>query len=238
MTNSIKFSGVGAKFLSNFQAELDIRFYLNRTINLIPVDGGGVIGASTNGHLLGLWFDKDGHVDSETLIKVSPKLSAALGKKSRGIEGDPYLTVIGDHLAAVNEFEEIYVQPKESRTPKSDLPDWMVEARFPDLTPIISGIKKMNFDKGSGLPTCNANYMRLISQSFVKANTSGKFTSIHAGSHKDFPEKIIFVSDSVRNAIAILMSMRVDKPTKLPDFLDGAFVPISKTKREKQSAMA
>lgn len=214
---NLKFSGAGAKFLSAFMAKSDVRWYLCQTINLMPVEGGGVVGVSTNGHMLGLWYDKDGQIDDQTLITATPQLCTALGKRQR-TGGDTYLTVIGENLAAVNEHTEIYIQPKLKRTPLSSVPDYVCEGKFPDVRAVLGDAKHVDFSGANGVLPVQAKYIEAIAKAFIGADQFRKGgTGLHLGRAKE-NDKVYIVSADAPTAVAVLMPMRKDH-IEMPEFM-------------------
>lgn len=168
--NKLKFSGRGIGFLSHYMAKQDIRYYLNG-ICLRPLSaeaGGGVLGAATNGHVMGLWHDPDGQVDREVILKITPELVRACSRRvPKKLAGEPMLTLLGGRLACMIEDAELYIQPNEYRPPdpKGKLLDhelWEVPGKFPHVGRVVPDLEKVTEGPAN---TINAIYLELIAKS-------------------------------------------------------------------------
>ncbi len=170
---NLKFSGRGLAYLAHFKAENDIRYYLNGVcFQPLPADaGGGVIGAATNGHILGLWHDRDGHVDRTVIAAITRPLVAASKKPGTQLEAiDGRLAVIRYEMigGAQKAIEEMCVQPNGPRTPRDGVPAWEVEGKFPDLLKVV----RERDHYGEGVTgEFNPEYLRLIAAAISAAST-------------------------------------------------------------------
>lgn len=143
----LKFAGRGLAYLAHFKATNDIRYYLNGVYlaPMPPEAGGGVIGCATNGQAMGMWYDRDGHIDRPVIAHITPPLAKACGK-AQGV----LLVTLDGRLAAVlptsrndashvsvPELEELFVQPNPARIPEGDAQAWEVLGKFPEAAAVI-----------------------------------------------------------------------------------------------------
>ncbi len=76
---NLSFSGRGLSFLAHFMATKDIRYYL-KGVYVRPMtadEGGGVLAAATNGHILGMWRDHDGECGRPAILRILPGMVTA-----------------------------------------------------------------------------------------------------------------------------------------------------------------
>ena len=214
----LKFSGRGLVYLSHYMAKDDIRYYL-KGIYLAPLPGGhGVIGAATNGHILGMWRDPDGRIDRPVIARVTKGLVNAL-KKS-----DTHLENIDGRLACVQYKPdngvgfELYVQPNDKPIgfmPKSSgIQPWEVEGKFPV---IAKAVPKASDTQIGMEATVNAAYLGTIAASLPGTNRWGNGVTMRQ-THKG--GGILVLCHTVPEAVAVIMPMRGD-PRPESHWLDG-----------------
>lgn len=174
----LNFSGRGLAFLAHFKATSDIRYYLNG-VYLAPMPaeaGGGVIGAASNGHAMGMWYDKNGRIDRPVIAHITPPLAKACGKHH-----DALLVNLDGRLAAVRaierndtthasvpELEELFVQPNPARIPTDGAEAWEVLGQFPNVARVVPVIPSTNPSPRAPMGI-GAQYLAL----FAKASPGG-----------------------------------------------------------------
>lgn len=168
---NIQFSGKGLAFLSHYMAKQDIRYYLNGIcLRPLPAEaGGGVLGAATNGHVMGVWHDPDGQVDREVILKITPELVRACSRRPpKKLAGqEPMLTILGGRLACMIEDVEVYIQPNEYRAPDPkgkpfEHEPWEVPGKFPHVGRVVPNLQEAT---AGTVNTINASYLELIAKS-------------------------------------------------------------------------
>ena len=200
----LKFSAKGIKFLSHYQARLDIRYYLNG-IYLKPFNG-GVIGCASDGHTAGMWFDKDGHVDRPIIIEVTTQLVAACSKPSRLGEGLT-VEVVDNRLAVMDSVYELFIQPGKPKSEQGTVDEnlgiepFEVRGSFPDLARVV---RLPDGDRG---PTdaVNPALLERVSKSF---KTGGKFSGAVNLRQDSASNATLFTSSWMPEAAALLMPLR------------------------------
>lgn len=216
----LNFSGRGLAFLSHYKATDDIRYYLNG-IYIAPLSreaGGGVIGAATNGHVLGMWHDKGGHADRAAILRVSKKLAAACADKTIG-EHEPTLVLADNRLTVMRGGEELYIQPNEYRDPSKkpkrgwDREPWEVAGDFPSLDRVVPNHAEATIGMTG---TVNARYLELIAKSMPKDRFKHFGGVAIRQVNKDSSNLVLF--EAMPEAIVIIMPMRseVGAPEWLP----------------------
>lgn len=170
---NLNFSGRGLAYLAHFMATNDIRYYLNGVrFQPLPAEaGGGVLGAATNGHILGMWYDKDGSCDRGVIATISRQLAAACKKPGTQLEAmDGRLAVIryAEIDGEPKRVEEMCVQPNGTRMERAGVPAWEIEGTFPDLLRVVR-------DRGSytigATGEFNSEYLGLVDKALRTACT-------------------------------------------------------------------
>lgn len=216
---NLKFSGRALAYLSHFKADNDIRYYLNGVYvaPMPPEAGGGVIGAATNGHVMGMWHDKEGHVTRPAILRISKQLArACASKETRGQQTTLVLT--DNRLACMCGPEELYIQPNEYRDPASkpkkgwDREPWEVAGDFPDLGRVVPSPSEATIGMTGAV---SAGYLGLIANAIPKGLSKlGTGVTIRQV-HQDGQNLVLF--DRLPEALAIIMPMRSDVGT--PEWL-------------------
>lgn len=203
---NIKFSGRGLAFLSHYMATNDIRYYLNG-IFLTPMpDGPGVIGAATNGHVLGLWRDPAGEIDRPAILKVTKGLITACKKPETFLENvDGRLTCVQRMDRKAGYGEEIFVQPNTRQKPSDTVEAWEVEGTFPVLHRVTPKVT----DKMLGMTgAISAQYLEIMSRSLIEAAKTGGFGRFGVATHaqqRTADGSILFLAPLVPEAVAVVM---------------------------------
>lgn len=220
---NIKFSGQGLAFLSHYVAEHDIRYYLTGVyLRPMPAEaGGGVLGAASNGHVMGLWHDKDGQIDRPAILRITPELVRACGGKVGRKTGDPMLTVLDSRLACVVGDAEVYIQPNELQEKGGKLKategmePWEIVGKFPDVGRVLPNLAEANRGPDNLI---NANYLKLFAKSLPRSDKWGA-SAVLRQAGKDAP--ILGLSPRVPQAAVVIMPMR-DSESELapPTWLD------------------
>lgn len=216
---NIQFKGKGLAFISHYMAKYDIRYYINGVcLRPLPREaGGGVMGIATNGHVMGMWHDADGHVDREVILRITPELVRACSKRPKGLTGDPTLSLVDGRLAITVDSSEVYIQPNEYRAPDPKgkphtLEPWEIGGKFPDAGIVIPNIA----DAVHGPADCvNHEYLELISKSLPKSKWTGvQMFQAHKGG------AILVLPTEHPEAAVVLMPMRdeITAPTWLKRF--------------------
>ena len=211
---NLKFSGRGLAYLSHFMAKQDIRYYLNGVcFQPLPADaGGGVIGAATNGHVLGMWYDKDGSCDRTVIAPIARPLVVACKKHGTQLE------VVDGRLAAIRyeviggepvRVEELCVQPNGTRTPRDGVPAWEIEGKFPDLLRVVRD--REHYGEG---PTgeFGAEYFGLVADAIRAAMSKGQrrySVGLQMRQH-DKDSAMIVWGSQMPEALAVIMPRRGD----------------------------
>lgn len=203
---SMKFSGRGLAFLSNYMAKHDIRYYLNG-IFINPIPGGGAVGVASNGHIAGLWHDKDGAIEKPMILAVTPPLvRACAGKGMYGMP--PTLELRDGRLACMSGLNEIYIQPNEHiERGENSLEPWEVAGKFPDVTRLLPNPEE--FAQGSG-DAFSSDYFAVIAKSF-----KGDAVVLRQASKSS---AAVLVAQSIPEAVAIIMPVR-NQEASLPAWL-------------------
>lgn len=204
----LKFSGRGLAFLSHYMAQNDIRYYLNG-IYLAPMPSGqGVIGAATNGHVMGIWRDPDGRIERPVIARISKGLASACRKPDTSIENiDGRLTCVQHKPGEGGGAFELYVQPNDkpiafARTPGVE--PWEVEGKFPAVSRVVPKLS----DAALGVEaTVNATYLGLIAASLPGTKRYGNGVFMRQV-HKD--GSVLVLCPNVQEAVIVVMPMRGD----------------------------
>ena len=212
----IQFSGKGIAFLNHYKAKQDIRYYLNGVyIRPLPAEaGGGVLGVATNGHVLAMWHDQDGHADRAAILKISRELATACGKRYR-LDGDPMLVLRDNRLMCVVGENEVYVQPNEAQgkplKATEGIKPWEIMGNFPDVGRVIPDLWA---EKG---PTnaINPDYMGLVSKS-MKSTSDRLVKAITLRQAHENGAVLVFCNE-IPQATVIVMPIQGDVP--IPDWL-------------------
>lgn len=205
---NLKFSGRAVAFLSHYMAQGDIRYYLNG-IYLAPMPGGpGVIGAATNGHVLGMWRDPDGHIDRAAILSISKGLASAFKKHDTQLENrDGRLTCVQYKPQNAGIGEEIYVQPN-TRKKRDRVEAWEVEGKYPEIARVAPKIHEAELGMTA---LVNAKYLGLVAKSLPDTSKYGNGVMLRQV-HKD--GAILVLCERVPEAVAVIMPMRGwDTPT-------------------------
>ena len=201
---NLKFSGRGIAFLRHYMAHADIRYYLNG-IYLEPAPSGhGVIGAATNGHVLGLWRDTEGHIDRPAILSINKSLANACAKHSGNT-----LVSRGSHLVCINEDgAETYIQPNELKRPDPTIEPWEVPGKFPSLTRVIPKLSEATLGLTGAV---NSAYLGVIAASLSGTSKRDAFNGVVLR-QKDKYSGILVFAPQVPEALALIMPMRDDDP--------------------------
>lgn len=216
---NLEFSGRGLAYLSHFKADNDIRYYMNGVYvaPMPPEAGGGVIGAATNGHVLGMWHDKEGRATRPAILRISKALARACAtKETRGHQTT--LVLADNRLACMRGPEELYIQPNEYRDPERKpqkgwgREPWEVAGDFPDLGRVVPAPAEATIGMTG---TVSSSYLGLIAQAIPK--DLGRFSTgvVIRQVHQDGQNLVLF--DRLPEALAIIMPMRSDVGT--PEWL-------------------
>lgn len=213
---NLKFSGKGLAFLSHYMADHDIRYYLNG-VYLAPMPGGGpgVVGAATNGHVLGMWRDSEGHIDRPAILTITKGLVSACKKSDTVIENrDGRLTCVQYKPEKKGYGEELYVQPNSRKKPGDRVEAWEVEGRFPVLTKVAPKLQELTIGLTGAV---NATYLGLISKSLPYNNKFGDGVLLRQV-NKD--GAILVLCDTIPEAVMVIMPMR-DRDTPSSPWLEN-----------------
>lgn len=222
---NLKFSGQGLAFLFHYMATQDIRYYLNG-VYVAPLSaeaGGGVIGAATNGHVLGMWHDKEGTATRAAILRISKPLARACASKDGPGEQKPTLVLADNRLACMRGGEELYIQPNEYRDPErkprggwANEP-WEVPGNFPNIARVVPDHTKAEIGMTGSV---NATLLALVTASLPKSRSRyGTGVTIRQ-INKDSGNLVLF--DGLPEAMAVIMPMRTDfeVPAWLPRWRD------------------
>lgn len=235
---NLKFSGQGLAFLFHYMATCDIRYYLNG-VYVAPLSaeaGGGVIGAATNGHVLGMWHDKDGTATRAAILRITKPLARACASKDGPGEQKPTLVLADNRLACVRGGEELYIQPNEYRDPERPPRNgwahepWEVRGDFPNILRAVPDHTKAEIGMTG---TVNAKLLALVAASLPKSRSRYGVGVTIRQINKDSGNLVLF--DGLPEALAVIMPMRTDGivPEWLPRWRntttraqEGAILPI------------
>lgn len=211
---NLKFSGRGLAFLAHFMATNDIRYYLNGVcFQPLPADaGGGVIGAATNGHILGVWYDREAVCARLVIASITRPLVTACRKPGTQLEA------VDGRLAAIRyeeiggqqtRIEEMCVQPNGPRTARGDVPAWAIEGNFPDLMRVVQ--ERDHYREGP-LGEFGAQYLGLATKALDAAKTREQRrydTGIKMRQH-DKSGSMLMLAPFMPEALVIVMPRRGD----------------------------
>lgn len=210
---NLRFSGTGLAFLSHFVATRDIRYYLNG-VYLQPMTaeaGGGVLGAATNGHALGMWRDTEGHVDRPIIITVSRGLASACARKENTllVARDNHLVCTWQNPAPVEPEIELFVQPNAPlrRAISQNTAPFEVEGTFPSVSkpvPLRTRVGPVNL--------INAQYLALMHKALPKRRF-GQHVRLHQA---EADRGILLTSPTAPQALAVIMPVRDDNLPESP----------------------
>lgn len=226
MTNStaprrFRFNAKYLKALQAFKAKNDVRFYLTGFLVKPAENGNGVILCATNGHVMVVIHDKDGHSNGKYIIKPSTaffKEGAKKGRKSDPNTVPDYIEAFGSTLAIISEqgateydesalfeFTEtiLYAEFNES-----------INGKFPSYERVL----KSDFNVTSDPIGLNPAYLTLLSHLCPdKGNDIGMISMMTNGQNNH----VAFRSQINPEMYAILMPMHQTYNTQnfYPDFL-------------------
>lgn len=211
----LKFSGHGLAFLANFCAKKGLRHYLKGVcFTPLPKEaGGGVLGAATNGHVLGLWHDAAGAADRKVIAVVTRPLITACKKPDTTVQN------IGGRLTCIQHKKkdglnfELHVQPNPKAIEQlfGSLERWEIDGAFPALDRVIPS--QRHFIGGvSG--SISAKYMGLVQKAVSDAGADPA-CAITMRQHDD-DGAILLTFDDIYEATAVVMPCRLTNPTDRP----------------------
>lgn len=157
------------KVLAPFIAKQDVRYYLNG-LCITPHEKEGALLVATNGHVLGIAYDREAIVQKEIIVKIT----ADTIKHSRGTgRGSDRFVEIHDRLMIVDECaNEIHVQAG----------DPIIDGRYPDWRRVVP--RKLM--PGLYHRTFNAEYLALAKK--IAACVDRKYGAICWFSDPDNPD--------------------------------------------------
>lgn len=210
---NLKFSGRGLAFLAHYKAKVDIRYYLCG-VYLRPMPaaaGGGVLGAATNGHVMGMWHDKSGTIDRPAILRISDPLAKACAATKRGTETS--LVLRDERLTCMLGDDETYIQPNplpvagknvgKSATVTVPRQPWEVDGTYPRLGRVLPDPAAATL----GASACmNVDYLGLLAKSVPRRRHGGKDYGLGVFMRQEHASGVILVAcPSVPEMTAIIM---------------------------------
>lgn len=204
----LAFTADALPFLALFMAKNDIRHYLNG-ISIKKHPDSGVYLASTNGHSMAVWHDKDGHCDRDYILKISPELLAAVKKKKhtamlplpleRRISMEKSGRLVLGQWGDGELKREIHIQPGTAE----------IDGTFPDMWRVMPDASKV----AEGLHTSiQHEYIKKLAEASMLIKKIGGMLHWTAANEDGAPNingAVITRFVDVSNALVITMPMRI-----------------------------
>lgn len=153
----IKFDAKLLRIMAPFIAKQDIRYYLNGLrIERATDKDKGIYLVATNGHMMAVYYDADGHIvgdnDRGVIMSLHPAMLANAGRATTRFGAKPLQVIASGlrvSLAPDFGFEhtaaEVFIQPGMPWV-EGNYPDWRkVLPEFEKLQPVVSGAWNMRY---------------------------------------------------------------------------------------------
>lgn len=194
---AVDVSGEHFHYAARFMAAGDVRYYLNGLYIAPNPKGSGAIIAGCDGHTLCAYLDEDGSCSEPVIIECSKPFIAATKKDGARV------SLVDGLLSVKSRFGmPLYIHPGKA----------IIEGKYPDIQ------KPIPAELEPGFPGAyNSRYLlRLIGGGNNKYDC-GHFW--HDAKNKE-TGALLYRPDFLKNGFAIVMGMRVDRPSMLPDWAE------------------
>lgn len=235
---NLKLQAQALVFLDGFKGITDIRYYLNGIYikPLPPEEGGGVLAAATNGHILGLWHDPEGHADRAVIASVSKPLVTACRRRM----DRRHIVSLDGRLAVIEgeERAEVYVQPNVTLDADKRLGvlvnGWEVMGVDAYPRNILDVPCTITNETPGARAALSAKYVEVIARSFQAASLNIKYPAGLQFRQAAPSGYVTIVSADLPQAVAVLMPMAHEMIISTPPWL--ARVKAGKERRDKAMA--